>query len=90
MDGTGTSGVSLNQLRDESVPVLMGYGSPLNSAWFQQAGGKPQITNVLFGFLLGGFEERVLLNMYLALIEEGFSWPPTSPNSNTCNDYVLG
>jgi hypothetical protein len=36
IDGTGTLGLSLNLIRNEFDPILVGYIIPLNSAWFNK------------------------------------------------------
>jgi hypothetical protein len=56
----------------------------MNSAWFQQDGARPYTSNAVLSFLNYVFE-TVLSNRYSALFEEGFSWPPNSPDLNPCD-----
>jgi hypothetical protein len=54
----------------------------MKSAWFQQDRAGPRASNAVRRFLRDFFEGRVLSNRYLALFEEGISWPRTSPHLN--------
>jgi hypothetical protein len=89
-DGTFTSDVYLSLLSDEFVAFLMRYGIPMNSSWFQQDSDRLQTSSALLRCLHDFFEERVLSSRYPALFEEGFSWPPTSPDFYPCDYFLWG
>jgi hypothetical protein len=55
INGTVTCDVYLCLLSDKSVPFLVGYGIPMNPAWFQEDGARPQISDAVFHFLHGVF-----------------------------------
>jgi hypothetical protein len=78
INGTVTSDDYLSLESDEFISFLMGYGIPMNSAWFQHDGARPYTSNNVFHFIHYVFEKIVLLNQYPVLFEEGFSWPPNS------------
>jgi hypothetical protein len=42
INGTVISDVYLSMLSDKFAPFMMGYDSPVNSAWFQQDGSRPR------------------------------------------------
>jgi hypothetical protein len=56
----------------------MGHGFQMNSSWFEQADATPHSSYALILSLREVFENGVLLNRYLVLFKEGFSWSPTS------------
>jgi hypothetical protein len=64
------------------------HAIPIISAWFRQDGANPHTNNAVLRFLRDVFEERVSFNRYPALLQEGFSWPPTLPDLNP-SDYFL-
>jgi hypothetical protein len=70
-DGTDTSDVYLSPVSGDFFPVLMGYGTPMNSAWFQQDGARPHTNHVLL-HLDDVSEETVLSNRYPTQFEEEF------------------
>jgi hypothetical protein len=51
IDGTVTSHVYLSLLSDGFIPVLMGYGIPMDPAWSQQDGARPHASNAILRFL---------------------------------------
>jgi hypothetical protein len=52
INGTVTSDVFFCLLSNERVPFLMGYGIPMNSAWFQQDGTQLHTRKAILHFLL--------------------------------------
>jgi hypothetical protein len=62
----------------------------MNSAWFQQGGARPHTNNAILLYLHDVFEETVLSNRYPTQFEEGFSWPSSSPDLNTCGYFLWG
>jgi hypothetical protein len=87
-NGTVNFDIYFSLLNYEFVPFLIEYSTPINSAWFQQDGAKPHISNTVLCFLHDVFEERVLLHQNPVLFAEGFTQPLTSPHLNS-HDYFL-
>jgi hypothetical protein len=56
----------------------MGYGIPLIPPGLIQNGVRFYSGNAVFRYLHDYFEDKVLMNWYPAILEEGFSWPPAS------------
>jgi hypothetical protein len=67
IDGTITSGVYLSLLSDEFVPFLMGYGVPMNSAWYQQDGATSHTDNTVLLFHEDVLEKRICRTIYCSL-----------------------
>lgn len=80
----------LTLLTFTSVPWVMGYGMPMNSAWFQQDDARPHTNHVVLSHLHDVLEERVLSNRYPTEFDEGFSWPSTSPDLKSLPIIFVG
>jgi hypothetical protein len=78
----------LSMPRDEFVPFLTGYGTPMNWTWFKQDGATPHNSNAVLHLLRDISDEGVLSNRYTALIEKGSSWPATSTDLNPCDCFL--
>lgn len=68
----------------------MVYDIPINSASSRQDDAKPHPSNAALHFLGNVFGKRVPFSRYLALLQQKFSWPPTSRDLNTSNHFVWG
>jgi hypothetical protein len=60
INGTVTSDVFFCLLSNKRAPLLMGYGIPMNSAWYQQDGTQLHNSNTIIHFFAEIFEKRVL------------------------------
>jgi hypothetical protein len=52
VDGTFTSDIYISLLNDEFASFLMGYGIPVNAAWFEQDGISPHTSNAVLCFMM--------------------------------------
>jgi hypothetical protein len=60
IDGSVNSDVYHRLLRDEFIPFLMGYGSPVISALFQQNGARPHTSNAVHPSLHGVYGDSLV------------------------------
>jgi Helix-turn-helix domain (DUF4817) len=87
---TVTADVYRSQILDVFLVRLQELRVDISSAFFQQDGAKPHTANRVLDFIETVFGDRVLSNRYPERFNEGYHWPPYSPDINPCDFYLWG
>jgi septum formation topological specificity factor MinE len=77
----------LQQLQNEVCQVIQEAGH-VDITFFQQDGGRPHTTNVVFDVLHDVFGSSVLSNSFPERFGCRWSWPPCSPDTNPCDHFL--
>jgi hypothetical protein len=79
-------------MNDEFIPFLMECGIPINSAWFQQDGVRPPISDVVVCLLRDSFrrKQQPCEVSFLRSLIKHFHGYETSLNLQPCDYFLWG